>query len=373
MAVTIFGGIWIMSVFLGVSASDDRALWNAAVSGAKTNLSEMDYACEYTFKGGFASTFDDALVGNYRRVSESQLFDFSEAAGRIVKLGDNVRFKIHFTNPTDYHDKAGSFSMRSDDRMTGQGISVTYVPPQHNIFSDQMSTGIAYAHRLEPSLDRFRLSHHSNFIFRSPCWGSVEQLEQFSSTDAFDPVLNVEVLKKDEALIRFRIERRDYPSSIIEFDSQGEYPVLTYIGTGLDPRTGHHFSDIRTLEDGFRCPLNHTFIAEPEELKGADGIFWNSWVWTAKEFVAEPKPDDFTLDWPGGTVSAGQLKKDVSSVNLFDVSKFVASAIVPINDHSPDIMNQESEVGGSWVPYGATIIVLVLVFALVRLVLRDRV
>jgi hypothetical protein len=373
VAILIFGRIWIASVFWSVSVSDDRVLWNEVVLEAKTNLNEMDYACEYTFKGGFARTFDDALVGNYRRVTDQQLFDFSEAAGRIVKLGDNLRFKIHFANPTDYYDNAGRFSMRSDDRMTGQGVSVTYVPPQQNIFSDQMSTGIAYSHRLEPSVDRFLLSHHSSFIFRSPFWGGLEQLEKFAAIDGYDPIVSVKLLKKDAANISFRLERKDFPSSIVEFDTEGEYPVLTYIGTGVDRRAGHHFSNIRTLDGGFRCPHNHTFIAEPVEPKGADGLFWESWVWTAKEFVVEPKTGDFTIDWPDGTVVAGKLKRGVNKVSIFDVTEYPASKTMPINEQEPDFLKQDFDAGSSWVRYGVTIIVLLLVFTVVRLTLRARV
>ena len=254
--------------------------------------------------------------------------------------------------------------------MIGQDVSVTYVPPQRSIFTDNISTGVVYAFQLAPDIDRFRLSHHSSFINRSPFWASINQLKQFEPTDGFDPIKSVKLLKMDSDIAQFHIERRDFPPCVVEFDTQGEYPVLTYVGNELDARTGHRFSDIRTRHDGFRCPLKYTFIEGPVELKGVDGVVWGSTVWIAKDFVDTPDSEDFNMEWPDGTLVAGHMNKDVNRVNLFEMPEFIPSPTLSIQDQSSDIANQEKEVGSSWYWYGATIVVLLMVFAVSRFVFR---
>jgi hypothetical protein len=324
----------LSSIVVDLRISDDQVLWNAVVAGAKANLDEADYTCEFSFKGGLARTFDQARLGNFERVSDAQLFDTTRATGRIVKHGDLLRYKIDFENPTDYHDNARSYSMRSDDQMTGNGFFVSFVPPQRNIFVEQLSKGVVSGLHLGEGTDRFHLPYHNGRLNDSPMWGSRKLLNELSPQEGHDPIDMVATIERNPRTVRFRIESRDFPWKVVEFDTNGEYPVLKYLGISEDSaqQMSHYFEDIRDNAVGHRIPLVHRYVSEPREISGANGQFWDGSLWTATEFAGESTEADFRLEWPQDTVITGQLPRDINQFSLFSLP--APDSMNPINDQS---------------------------------------
>ncbi len=362
-----------ISSILGTLLVDDRALWDAVVAGAKTNLEEADYSCRFTFRGGLARTYDEALNGDFRRLSSEQLGNGTAAIGRVCKLGDCVRYRIEFTNRTDYRDGAPSYSMRSDDQMIGRGMVITYIPPQQNIFDDLISAGVIRGLKLSPNQDRFQLSHHNTRLNDSAMWGNRNLLYQLSPSEGADPVTFVKLLERSDRVIQFQIESPNFSWQIVEFDVEGEYPVLSLLHsqqTHVDQlQMIHQFSDIQKTSKENRVPLAHRFISGPREIVGSEQTCWEGTSWEGTDFLGDSSEADFEMIWPNDTTVAGHLPKNIQSFNLFSSPL----SDLPIDTRQDSTSNSDAIGSHSWTLHWQVILAVALILVITwRSISRRR-
>jgi hypothetical protein len=225
--------------------------------------------------------------------------------------------------------------MSSADRMTSRDAAVLYTPPQRSIFSDRLSVGVVSKLTIDPETQGFRLEYHSSYLKHSPFWASLDLLENRLGNAEGDHDVVVKVLERAAEMIRFQWQNESTPPLIVEFDTLGDYPVLRFVGDGLDTpgQPGHRFENIVDSADGFRYPLTYRHVIGQVPTPGRDGLFWRANVWTATNFTSDVAHDDFTIEWPDGTAVSGDLLPSQRRVNLF----------IPLDEESSTMANKYDE------------------------------
>ncbi len=327
-----------------ISNTDIRGL-EAGIEAWRRSLT---FTCSYEYRSGYSLSFENAKNGAWFVKGELKDKDLDprRSTGRMVKLGDNMRFSAIFESGSDVRPKTGVTYFSSKDIVQTSNMIVEFIPSQESIHFKNGATNEPRVQfwPMTGTTPRRILMDRTPLNIPNPFFSAGGNSGTLMSNIDVRPKLGESFTlncrnSKNELTVFIKVvnaKQKLIRSYEFQFNLDSTVPCLKYyrfkgLSKGGELICDHaiFFAEFKDCGNGFLIASKLVEVVGP--LKRAAGKlldrpYFAGRIWKSTDIGnKQPTKDDFTIKLPAGTkwnnysLKEGSVSKTSNTVNALEI------------------------------------------------------